>query len=78
MVTEKYTLENLGCADCAGKIEQQVNKLPHVSSAHLDFVKQTLTIEYEKSLPDEKAIRKIVKSIEPDIVVKQLRAGRRP
>lgn len=72
MVTEKYTLENLGCADCAGKIEQQVNKLPHVSSAHLDFVKQTLTIEYEKSLPDEKAIRKIVKSIEPDIVVKQL------
>ncbi len=72
MVTEKYVLENLGCADCAGKIEQQVNRLPNVSAAHLDFVKKTLTIEYDKANPDEKTIRKIVKSVEPDIVVTQV------
>lgn len=72
MVTEKYTLENLGCADCAGKIEQQVGKLPNVNSAHLDFVKKTLTVEYDKANPGEKVIRKIVKSVEPDIVLKQI------
>lgn len=72
MVTEKYSLENLGCADCASQIELQVGKLPNVSSAHLDFVKRTLTIEYDKANPDEKTIRKIVKSVEPDIVLKQI------
>jgi cation transport ATPase len=45
MVTEKYSLENLCCPNCAGKIEEQVNLLPEVKKCHLDFLTKVLTVE---------------------------------
>ncbi|MBN7772215.1 heavy metal translocating P-type ATPase [Clostridium aminobutyricum] len=47
MVTEKkqYILEGLCCGNCAAKIERDVNKLQGVSSATVDFVSKTLTME---------------------------------
>jgi Cd2+/Zn2+-exporting ATPase len=72
MVTEKYSLENLCCPNCAGKIEEQVNLLPEVKKCHLDFLTKVLTVETVQGREIEHNIKNIVKSIEPDIQVKPL------
>jgi Zn2+/Cd2+-exporting ATPase len=72
MVTEKYILENLSCADCAEQIEQQVKKLAEVESARLDFISKRLVIETRKGKVLEHNIKRIIKSIEPDVQVRQI------
>ena len=32
-----YEFENLGCAHCAGKMEEKIGKLPDVKSVNLSF-----------------------------------------
>ena len=66
-----YRLENLGCANCAAKMEDAINKLPAVRSASVNFMTTKLTLELEKSDLDTvlEAVKKIVKDIEPDVEV---------
>lgn len=70
----ELVLDGLKCANCANKIERQVSGLENVSSAFLNFSKSTLTIEVSdrervKDVMNE--TKKIVGSIEPDVVVKE-------
>lgn len=65
-------LEGLDCANCAGKIEREVQKLSGIKTAVVDFVSKRLIIETEdKSKMGNilEKVNKIVKSIEPDVVV---------
>lgn len=75
-VRRQLILEGLCCANCGAKIEKMVGELKGVSSASLNFTTKTLTFETEETKNDEvvEKIRKIVKSIEPD--VKVIDAGR--
>lgn len=65
-------LTGLHCAGCANKIEEQVQKLPGVEQASLNFVAKKLTIE-AKFKGDLAAIiektKQIVKDLEPDVEV---------
>lgn len=63
-----FRLKNLGCANCAAKMERGIKKLPGVKKAAITFMTSRLTIEAEESdfpVIIEEA-RKIVKSYEPD------------
>lgn len=68
-------LEGLCCANCATKIENEVNKIPDVDEANLSFMTQKLTIV----APDDKIeeivtqATKISKRIEGEVVVKRLK-----
>ena len=42
---DKYTLQNLDCANCAAKIENAVQKTPGVSFASVDFATTTLFLD---------------------------------
>ncbi len=44
-IKKEYLLEGLCCGNCAAKIERDVNKLSGVSSAAVDFMSKTLTME---------------------------------
>ncbi|MFT4105172.1 MAG: heavy metal translocating P-type ATPase [Lacrimispora sp.] len=44
-IKKEYVLEGLCCGNCAAKIERDVNKLDGVSSANVDFMSKTLTME---------------------------------
>jgi len=69
-ITILWSLENLGCANCAAKIERKVGELDGVVSASVDFVSKTLKFALEKDNKDNLIIEKIkdiVHSIEPDI-----------
>lgn len=68
-VKKVYTLKNLGCANCAAKMEYKIKELPGVAYAAVSFVTKQLRLsakDHEALLP---AIREICTSIEPDVEV---------
>jgi len=73
MLKKEVILEGLDCANCAAKIEEEVNKLNGVK-AYTNFMNKTLTLEIE-SEQEYKNILQQVKTIvhkhEPDVVVKE-------
>ena len=40
-----YEFENLGCAHCAGKMEEKIGKLPDVKSVNLSFPMKKMYVE---------------------------------
>ncbi|WP_282706963.1 heavy metal translocating P-type ATPase [Natroniella acetigena] len=65
-------LKGLGCADCAAKIEREVNKLSNIQEARLDFLSEKLTIITEQDGVESEIIRsvnKIINQIEPEVRV---------
>ncbi len=69
-VTKAYTLENLGCANCAAKMERAISNLEGVSEATITYTTKQLklTAKNPDALIDE--IQKICSSIEDGVVVK--------
>lgn len=63
-----YMLKNLGCANCAAKMEREINKLEGVKRASLSFMMSRLTIEAEDTISEEIAQKaaSICRKIEPD------------
>ncbi|MFA9399408.1 MAG: heavy metal translocating P-type ATPase, partial [Clostridiaceae bacterium] len=65
-------LNNLDCANCAQKIENQVKKIEEIEASNLNFVAKKLVIEVKDlSKIDiiEDKIKNIVKKTEPDVEV---------
>ena len=65
-----YLLENLGCANCAAKMETKINALPEVKLAVITFATKQLRIEAED--PDSllPRLQEICSSIESEVIVK--------
>ena len=64
----KYYLDNLDCANCAKKIEDEIKKDDRFSSVIVNF--STLTLSFKTDIRDPfKEIFKIVKTVEPDVLV---------
>ena len=68
-------LEGLCCANCAAKIERDVQKIRGVSSAHVAFLTQKLTIEAPDGEMDRivEEATKAAKRIEGEVVVKRIK-----
>lgn len=69
--TKTYILENLGCANCAAKMEKRINGLEGVTSATITFATKQLRVTAKN--PDRylAQIRQICASIESEVVVKE-------
>lgn len=66
-----YILENLGCANCAAKMERKIKELPEVEDAVITFATKQLKVasnNQEDLLP---VLQEICASIESEVVVKQ-------
>lgn len=63
-----YKLRNLGCANCAAKMENRIKKLDGVEDAKVNFMASKLTIEADESCMDEilSSASSIIRKIEPD------------
>ncbi len=64
-----YILENLGCANCAAKMEQAINELPEVEMATITYATKQLRVaanHQEKLLPE---FQRICSSIEHQVIV---------
>ena len=50
---KKFNMENLDCANCAAKMEEQIRKIPGVQEANMNFMTQKLTLEADDERFDE-------------------------
>ena len=69
-----YRLEGLCCANCAAKMEHAISKLDGVSAVNISFMTTRMTLEAEDGRMDEviAGAEKIIKKIEPDVVLKRI------
>lgn len=65
---KSYKLVDLGCANCAAKMERAINKIDGVNKATISFMTQKLTIDAEDDKFDSilKEASNSVSKIEPD------------
>lgn len=78
-ISIKLVLEGLCCSNCAMKIEQKVSELKEVNHTSLNFATKLLLIEAEQGDKQEELlqkVKKIVKDIEPEVVVKAYKSPR--
>lgn len=63
-----FVIENLGCANCAAKMERKISKIQGVRSASVIFMSKKLIVDADETDISRIEIeaRTIVKSIEPD------------
>lgn len=63
-----FTMSDLGCANCAAKMENEISKLDGVNSANVNFIMQKITIDADDAEFDKivKKANKICRRIEPD------------
>ena len=64
-----FKLEELGCANCAAKMEEAVRGIEGVFSANISFMQQRLVLEAEDDCFDSvvKKAQKLMGKIEPDV-----------
>lgn len=62
-----YAMTRLGCANCAAKMEDAINKIEGVNSATISFILQKMTIDVQEDQLDDimGQIVKVCKKIEP-------------
>lgn len=63
---KKFKMNNLGCANCAAKMEEEISKLDGVNSVNMNFMFQKLTIDADDERFDDivQKANEICKSIE--------------
>jgi Cation transport ATPase len=64
-----YKLKNLGCSNCAAKMERQIGALPHVNACTIAFMTSKMVLDADDAHIDAIAAQaqSIVKSIEPTV-----------
>ncbi|MCI8408363.1 MAG: heavy-metal-associated domain-containing protein [Lachnospiraceae bacterium] len=65
---KKFKMQDLDCANCAAKMEENIKKLDGVVDATVSFMTQKLTIEADDERFDEimKEVVAVCKKVEPD------------
>lgn len=53
---KKFTIENLGCANCASKMERAISKIEGVQSVSINFMTRKMILE-----ADEEKIQEITR-----------------
>ena len=63
-----FKLDEVDCANCAAKIQAEIEKIDGVQMASVNFLLQKLTIEADEGAFDEilDKAEKVIKKIEPD------------
>lgn len=70
-----YILVNLGCANCAAKMERKIQEMPQVDFANIVFATKQLQIVQNTSEDLLPEFQKICSSIESEVVVRKREEG---
>lgn len=73
---KKYDLRGLDCANCANKIERQVQKLSGVTEASISFVNKQMLLEVTDSF-DEAEMIHLIHKLEPEVQAEEILKGKR-
>ena len=75
METKIYILEDLGCANCAAKMEDKINAHPAVASASITFATRQLRLTAEDPDALIPEVEKIVRAIEAQVKIRPRETG---
>lgn len=66
-----FKLQNLGCANCAQKMQQALSKIEGVGEVSVNFMAQKLTLELDEARfePIMDEVKRAIRRIEPDCSV---------
>ena len=70
MQTKSYIIENLGCANCAAKMEAKFNAMPAVQEAVLTFATRQLRLTADDPDALIPELEKIARSIEGNVSIR--------
>ncbi|MEE1196770.1 MAG: heavy metal translocating P-type ATPase [Lachnospiraceae bacterium] len=73
-----YILENLGCANCAAKMEKKIQELPEVQDASITFSTKQLRVASQTDENLLPKLQEICASIESEVVVRERTAKKAP
>ncbi|WP_154570534.1 cation transporter [Campylobacter portucalensis] len=67
MIKKRYILKNLGCANCAAKMEDKISKIDGVSEVSINFFTTKMSIEFDETKESQilKKAQAIITKIEP-------------
>lgn len=65
----RFKLNGLDCPNCASKIEEKLNNDKNIRNASVNFSKLTVSLETDLKSDVKNYVSDIVKSIEPDVIV---------
>lgn len=65
-----YILENLGCANCAAKMEKKINQLPEVDAATITYATKQLRVAAKSQEGLLEKFQEICSSIEGEVIVR--------
>ena len=68
MERKVYIMQNLGCANCAAKMEAAIKKIEGVSDCSVNFFAQKLVLDADDTRFDEivKLCDKAIRRVDPD------------
>jgi len=69
-----YKLENLGCANCASKMEDAIRKMDGIVSVKIIFMTARLTVEADEAriAELEEKMEKVIKKIESGVKLRRV------
>ena len=65
-----FYIENLGCANCAAKMEEKFNKLPQVEEALVVFATRQLRLKAEEPEALLPELNRIARQFEPEVTIR--------
>ena len=70
----KFKVKGLDCANCAGKLERELQKLEGVENANISFMAEKMELEYDETRKKEiiQNIKKVIKKEEPDVTIEEM------
>ncbi len=68
---KSFKLQDLGCANCAAKIEKEISQLEGVNSVRVNFMMEKLILDAEQDQFDAifNQAQKIANKYEPDLLI---------
>lgn len=70
----KFKIKGLDCANCAARIERELNELDGVNEATISFMTERLVIDCsdEKKAEVIEKVKKFIKEEEPDVTIEEV------
>ena len=70
----KFKIKGLDCANCAAKLEGEIQKIEGVNEASISFMTERLVIECEENEKQEvmDKVNKVIKKEEPDVTIEEI------
>ncbi len=70
----KFKINGLDCANCAAKLEEEIQKIEGVNEASISFMTERLVIECDENEKQEvmDKVNKVIKKEEPDVTIEEI------